>query len=135
MASREHWKMASLKKTTLIFIYRSHLTISGSKDLDSNNIMYSRAKNWLFLNLPALFICMLILSSCENSLNDIKKIASEEGNKPISVSTDVDIIYSESAKVKARLTTPKMIEYLDTARSPYCFNNFPPPPSLLPRNA
>lgn len=80
--------------------------------------MYSRAKKWLFLNLPALFICMLILSSCENSLNDIKKIASAEENKPISKSTGVDVIYSDSAKVKARLTAPLMIEYLDEAK-PY----------------
>jgi LPS export ABC transporter protein LptC len=80
--------------------------------------MFSRAKKWLFLKLPALFVCMLILSSCENSLNDIKKIASEEENKPISRSTDVDIIYSDSAKVKARLTARKMNEYLDEAK-PY----------------
>ncbi|HEY4322415.1 MAG TPA: LPS export ABC transporter periplasmic protein LptC [Mucilaginibacter sp.] len=61
---------------------------------------------------------MLILSSCENSLNDIKKIASAEENKPISKSTGVDVIYSDSAKVKARLTAPLMIEYLDEAK-PY----------------
>jgi LPS export ABC transporter protein LptC len=80
--------------------------------------MDSRAKKWLVLNLPALFICMLILSSCENSLNDIKKIASEEENKPISRSKGVDVIYSDSSKVKARLTAPQMNEYLDEAK-PY----------------
>ena len=80
--------------------------------------MYSQAKKRLLLNLPALFICMLLLSSCENSLNDIKKIASEEGNKPISRSFGVDIIISDSAKVKYRITTPLMIEYDDAAK-PY----------------
>jgi LPS export ABC transporter protein LptC len=80
--------------------------------------MYSQAKKRFILNLPALFICMLILSACENSLNDIKKIASNDENKPISRSTGVDVIYSDSAKVKARLTAPLMIEYQDVAK-PY----------------
>lgn len=80
--------------------------------------MFSRAKKRLLLHLPALFICMLILNSCENSLNDIKKIASNEEGKPISTSTGVDVIYSDSAKVKARLITPLMIDHDDAAK-PY----------------
>jgi len=65
-----------------------------------------------------MFIGTLLLNACENSLSDIKKIASQEENKPISRSTGVDIIYSDSAKVKARLITPLMIEY-DDAVKPY----------------
>lgn len=72
--------------------------------------MYSRATKKSVLCLPALLVCMLSLSSCENSLNDIKKISSKEEDKPISISKGVDIIYSDSAKVKAHLTTPLMIE-------------------------
>ena len=72
--------------------------------------MYSRAIKRSILWLPALFICMLWLSSCENSLDDIKKISSKEEDKPISISKGVDIIYSDSAKVKAHLITPLMIE-------------------------
>jgi LPS export ABC transporter protein LptC len=79
--------------------------------------MYSQAKKLVRLYLPALFSCMLLLSACENSLNDIQKIASKEEDKPISRSTDVEVIYSDSAKVKARLTAPLMIE-LDDAK-PY----------------
>lgn len=71
-----------------------------------------------YLYLPALFICMLLISACENSLNDIQKIASKEENKPISRSTGVDVIYSDSAKVKAHLTAPLMIEFEDTPK-PY----------------
>jgi LPS export ABC transporter protein LptC len=70
------------------------------------------------LYLPALFICVLLFSACENSLNDIKKIASKEENRPISRSTGVDVIYSDSAKVKAHLTAPLMISYEDTPK-PY----------------
>jgi len=80
--------------------------------------MHSRAKKLSGLYLPALLICMLFVSACENSLNDIQKIASKEEDKPISRSTGVDVIYSDSAKVKAHMTTPLMIEYNDIAK-PY----------------
>lgn len=80
-------------------------------------MLYSQAKKFSHLYLPALFICML-LASCENSLNDIQKIQSAEADKPISRSTYVDIIYSDSAKVKAHLTAPLEIDHDDVAK-PY----------------
>jgi len=79
--------------------------------------MDSGAKKLLTIYLPALFICMLSLNACENSLNDIQKIASKEEDKPISRSTDLDIIYSDSAKVKMRLLTPLMIEMDDKKKA------------------
>jgi LPS export ABC transporter protein LptC len=79
--------------------------------------MGSRAK-LIKLGLPALFCCVVLCSACENSLNDIQKIASKEEDKPISTSTGVDVIYSDSAKVKAHMTTPLMIEFSDP-KSPY----------------
>ena len=79
--------------------------------------MDNQAKKLLSLCLPALF-CMLLISACENSITDIQKIASKEEDKPISTSKDVDVIYSDSAKVKARLLTPLMIE-LDDQNKPY----------------
>lgn len=72
--------------------------------------MYRRAIKRSILCLPALFICMLWLSSCENSLDDIKKIASKEADKPVSISKGVDVIYSDSAKVKAHMLAPLMID-------------------------
>jgi LPS export ABC transporter protein LptC len=80
--------------------------------------MQSRAKKLLYQCLPALFVYMLTLSACENSLDDIKKIASPEEDKPVSTSHDVDVIYSDSAKVKMRMTTPLMIQF-DDQKSPY----------------
>ena len=79
--------------------------------------MNSRAKTFFNLCLPALCLC-ITLSACENSLNDIQKIASKEEEKPSSTSTGVDVIYSDSAKVKAHMTTPFMIEY-DDGKNPY----------------
>jgi len=69
--------------------------------------------------LPVLFAGMFLFSSCENSLNDIKKISSGEADKPISRSTGVDVIYSDSAKVKFHLTAPLMIDYTDNTPKPY----------------
>jgi LPS export ABC transporter protein LptC len=81
-------------------------------------MMQNRAKKFLFQTSPALFTCMLLFASCENSLNDIAKIASKEEDKPIATSTGVDVIYSDSAKVKAHMTTPLMIDY-DDSKNPY----------------
>ncbi|MDP9078054.1 MAG: LPS export ABC transporter periplasmic protein LptC [Bacteroidota bacterium] len=81
--------------------------------------MHSRAIKLSHLYTPVLVICALVLlSACENSLDDIKKIASKEENKPISRSFGVDVIYSDSARVKAHLTAPVMISYDDTPK-PY----------------
>ncbi|CAN5326852.1 hypothetical protein BH09BAC6_BH09BAC6_25130 [soil metagenome] len=85
--------------------------------------MLSRGKRFSKIYLPALVtvpvvILMLLLSSCENSLKDIKKIASKEEEKPISRSTGVDIVFSDSAKVKAHMITPLMYDY-DDPKKPY----------------
>jgi LPS export ABC transporter protein LptC len=80
--------------------------------------MNNRAIKFSMLYLPVLFIS-LVFSACENSLNDIKKIASKEEDKPISRSTGVDVIYSDSAKVKAHMTAPLMIDYADNTPKPY----------------
>jgi len=69
--------------------------------------------------LPALVAGMLLFSSCENSLNDIKKISSAEEDKPISRSMGVDVIYSDSAKVKFHLTAPLMVDNSDNTPKPY----------------
>ncbi|MES2112094.1 MAG: LPS export ABC transporter periplasmic protein LptC [Bacteroidota bacterium] len=73
----------------------------------------------ILIYLPALFAGMFLFSSCENSLNDIKKISSGEEDKPISRSTGVDVIWSDSAKVKFHLTAPLMIDYTDNSPKPY----------------
>jgi len=80
--------------------------------------MQRQAKKLFYKCLPALFLYMLTLSACENSLDDIKKISSKEEDKPFSTSHDVEVIYSDSAKVKARMTTPLMIE-LDDPKNSY----------------
>ena len=69
-----------------------------------------KAKQHIRFYLPVLLFTVFLISACENSLNDIKKIAFNDEDKPISRSTGVDIIYSDSAKVKLRILAPLMIE-------------------------
>ena len=77
--------------------------------------MYSGAKQ-VFL-LPALLTGMLLISACENDLNKIKEISAKESEKPLQQTTGVDVMYSDSAKVKLRLQAPLLIEYSDTAKN------------------
>ena len=53
-----------------------------------------------------------LLASCEK--NDLKKVAGFTGKDtiPSQIANDITVIYSDSAKVKARLTSPKMIQYI-----------------------
>jgi LPS export ABC transporter protein LptC len=70
--------------------------------------------NLLFAGLIA---GIALITGCENDLKDIQKISANEVNKPIERYTDVDVIYSDSAKVKAHMTAPLMIIY--KVKKPY----------------
>jgi LPS export ABC transporter protein LptC len=66
--------------------------------------------------LSGLFLMVIVavsatLSGCENSLKDLQKISAAEIEKPVQRFTDVDVIYSDSAKVKAHMTAPLMLDY------------------------
>ncbi|WP_419801814.1 LPS export ABC transporter periplasmic protein LptC [Mucilaginibacter sp.] len=63
---------------------------------------------WLMLLLPVFF------SACENDLKKVQQISSKEVNKPVETTIGVDVIYSDSAKVKARMTAPIMLNYTET---------------------
>jgi LPS export ABC transporter protein LptC len=67
--------------------------------------------------LPALLMVML-LAACENDINKIKAIAAADATKPIQQTSDIDVIFSDSAIVKFRLTAPLMVEYM-TPKNPY----------------
>jgi LPS export ABC transporter protein LptC len=69
------------------------------------------AKQISNLFLPVIIAGIALVTGCENSLQDIQKISAQEVNKPLERYTDVDVIYSDSARVKAHMTAPLMIEY------------------------
>src|ERR1700741_1993093 len=78
----------------------------------------NKAKLVTGLILPLLIAGMGLLTGCENDLKDLQKISASEVNKPVTSYTDVDVIYSDSAKVKAHMTAPLMLDY-DKVEKPY----------------
>jgi len=64
----------------------------------------------LMLLLPVFFL------SCENDLKKVKQISGKEVNKPVETTIGVDVIYSDSAKVKARMTAPVMLNHTATKK-------------------
>ena len=66
--------------------------------------------------LPALLMAMLLFA-CENDLKKVQQISAQEVNKPVDTTKGVDVIYSDSAKVKSRILTPLMLKH--TVTKPY----------------
>ncbi|MDB5153468.1 MAG: lptC [Mucilaginibacter sp.] len=76
-----------------------------------------KAKQLSNLFLPVAIAGIALITGCENDLKDIKKISASEVNKPVEKYTGVDVIYSDSAKVKAHMTAPLMINH--KVKKPY----------------
>lgn len=51
-------------------------------------------------------LLVISLSGCENDLSKVEKIASNEVSLPVETSKTVELIYSDSSIVRAKLTTP-----------------------------
>jgi LPS export ABC transporter protein LptC len=65
-------------------------------------------------------ILLLSLSSCENDLKDVERISSQIIEEPVDISYGVTVIYSDSAIVKAKMTSPEM-KHFNTAEPYYEF--------------
>ena len=60
----------------------------------------------------SLFIFILLAQiACENDLRDVEEVSSKKISVPVDKSTGVEIIYSDSAKVKAKLITPELLHF------------------------
>jgi len=66
-----------------------------------------RVKYFLFM----LMVLSIFLSACENDLKKVEKIASNEASLPVEVSKEVELIYSDSSIVRAKLLTPTLKFY------------------------
>ena len=73
--------------------------------------MFSGAKQMLLL--PALLLSVLSISSCENDLGKINEISAKQSSNPIQQTTGVDVIYSDSARVKLRMLAPLLLQLQD----------------------
>jgi LPS export ABC transporter protein LptC len=72
----------------------------------------------LIVCVPALLIAVLLLSACENDLNKVKATAAADSTKAIDRTVGVDMTFSDSAKVKLRLTAPLSVTY-NLTKNPY----------------
>ncbi len=72
--------------------------------------MYSRAKQVLTICLPALIAGML-LSACENDLKKVKEISQNQINMDVDTIHVVNIIFSDSARVKFTINAPLLLQH------------------------
>lgn len=60
----------------------------------------------------AVFSIGIVLQfACENNLREVEKISAKKLIVPVDKSTGVEIIYSDSAHVKAKLITPELLNF------------------------
>jgi hypothetical protein len=69
--------------------------------------MINPCKVFYLLAFPVL----VFFTACENDLTKVEKISSLEVSLPIETSKEVEIIYSDSAVVRARLNSPELKFY------------------------
>jgi len=62
-----------------------------------------------------------MLISCKNNFKEVQKIGVSE-NEPVGIAKDISLKYTDSAKLKAHLISPKM---LDFSNRDFAFNEFP----------
>ncbi|WPU93529.1 LPS export ABC transporter periplasmic protein LptC [Mucilaginibacter sabulilitoris] len=79
--------------------------------------MNNRVKHLKGLRLLLLPVLALFVASCENDLNKVKEISSNEVGIIVSPTTGVDLIMSDSARVQMHLTAPLLLEY--QTKKPY----------------
>ena len=63
------------------------------------------------------FFLLFAFVACENDLKEVKRISDLTAEEPVDISYGVKVIYSDSAVVKAQLTTPKMLHH--NTKEPY----------------
>ncbi|WP_374950806.1 LPS export ABC transporter periplasmic protein LptC [Mucilaginibacter sp.] len=77
-----------------------------------------RQVKYLKAYLPAIIMCLFLFGSCENDLNKVRAIAAADSTKDISITRGVEMIFSDSAIVKLKLTAPLSISSKDSAKNP-----------------
>ena len=82
-------------------------------------IMPNRITHYIF-NI-VIVISMTMFFSCKNNFKEVQKIGISE-NEPIGIAIDISLKYTDSAKLKAHLISPKMLDY---SNRDFAFNEFP----------
>ncbi len=60
----------------------------------------------------------MLTGACENDLRDVERLASIEAEEPVDISYGVTVIYSDSAKVQAKMIAPELRDY-NREENPY----------------
>jgi hypothetical protein len=68
---------------------------------------------------------MLLISACENDLKKINELSAKQSSDPVQKTTGVDVIYSDSAKVKLRLLAPLLLQFQDVKDQKKSFDKMP----------
>jgi len=71
-----------------------------------------------FVHISAVCGLLFFLLACENNLKEVERVAAQRITIPVDKSTGVELIFSESATVKAKLLTPELL-YFHTAKPYY----------------
>jgi len=69
-------------------------------------------------------LLFVFLSSCETDLKEVDRIASIQAEEPIDISRGITVIFSDSTRIKAKMTAPEMrvfnrVEGDENAKEPY----------------
>jgi len=76
------------------------------------------AVKYLFRIFPILLLLLLAFSSCENDIAVVNTVTLEAEKKlPIESGVNIEIMYSDSAQVRAKLTAPVLNSY--AGKKPY----------------
>jgi LPS export ABC transporter protein LptC len=79
--------------------------------------MLGRAKLLSKLFWPAIVTGIMLFSACENDINKIRELSAKQVNTDVDTIHGVDIIYSDSAKVRFRVLAPLLLQY--QGKKPY----------------
>jgi len=79
--------------------------------------MLGRAKQMSKLFWPAIVTGIMLFSACENDINKIRELSANQINEDVDTIHNVDIIYSDSAKVRFRVLAPLLLQY--QGKKPY----------------
>lgn len=66
--------------------------------------------SYIFKTIPVFVAFGIVFFSCENDLKEVESVTQKE-IKPLKTGKNVELLYSEKAIVKIKITAPKMEEY------------------------
>ena len=89
------------------------LTIGGFKNISTINVIKMLRNTVYIITLCVVFT---VISGCENDLSNVRAIELRQQGE-VELTTNAEIIYSDSAHVKAKLKAPKLFHH--KTKDPY----------------